>query len=80
MVNLCQGAPRFIKTSAKNDFKITATDLSKHISPKTKVLIINSPSNPAGSVYSRSELEDIAKSASRRIFRDQRRDIREDHL
>jgi len=61
MVNLCQGTPRFIKTSAKNDFKITATDLSKHISPKTKVLIINSPSNPAGSVYSRAELEDIAR-------------------
>lgn len=61
MVNLCEATPRFIKTTAANNFKICATDLSKHITPKTKVLILNSPSNPAGSVYSRAELEAIAK-------------------
>lgn len=61
MVNLCEATPRFIKTTAANNFKISATDLSKHITPKTKVLILNSPSNPAGSVYQRAELEAIAK-------------------
>jgi len=61
MVNLCQANVRFIKTSAENNFKITAKDLLKHISPKTKVLILNSPSNPTGSVYNRDELQEIAK-------------------
>ena len=60
MVNLCEATARFIKTTAANNFKITATDLKKHITSKTKVLIINSPSNPTGSVYSRAELEEIA--------------------
>ncbi|MDD5409217.1 MAG: pyridoxal phosphate-dependent aminotransferase [Candidatus Omnitrophica bacterium] len=69
MANLCEAIPRFIKTSAANNFKITATDLNKHISTKTKVLIMNSPSNPAGSVYSRAELEEIAKvCVSKNIF------------
>ncbi|MDD5506626.1 MAG: pyridoxal phosphate-dependent aminotransferase [Candidatus Omnitrophica bacterium] len=69
MVNLCEATPRFIKTSAANNFKITVTDLKKHITPKTKVLIINSPSNPTGSVYNRSELEDIARvCVSKNIF------------
>ena len=61
MVNLCEATPRFIKTTAANNFKISVTDLTKHISAKTKVLILNSPSNPAGSVYNRKELETIAK-------------------
>jgi aspartate aminotransferase len=61
MVNLCEAIPRFIKTTAANNFKITVKDLAKHISPKTKVLILNSPSNPAGSVYTREELTGIAK-------------------
>ncbi|MFA6357197.1 MAG: pyridoxal phosphate-dependent aminotransferase [Candidatus Omnitrophota bacterium] len=62
MVNLCDGIPRFIKTTAVNNFKISVSDLVKHITPKTKVLILNSPSNPAGSVYNRGELEAIAKA------------------
>ncbi|MCK9431571.1 MAG: pyridoxal phosphate-dependent aminotransferase [Candidatus Omnitrophica bacterium] len=61
MVNLCGAVPRFIKTSASENFKINAKDLAKHITPKTKILIINSPSNPAGSVYHRDELNEIAK-------------------
>jgi aspartate aminotransferase len=61
MVNLCQANVRFIKTAAENNFKITAKDLVKHITPKTKVLILNSPSNPTGSVYNREELQEIAK-------------------
>ncbi len=61
MVNLCEATPRFIKTSAENNFKITQIDLLKHISSKTKVLIINSPSNSTGAVYNKKELEQIAK-------------------
>jgi aspartate aminotransferase len=61
MVNLCEGKPCFIKTSPDNNFKITAKDLEKHISPKTKLLILNSPSNPTGCVYSIEELKEIAR-------------------
>jgi len=69
MANLCEASPRYIKTSAVNNFKITATELKKNISTKTKVLIINSPSNPTGSVYNRLELEEIAKvCVSKNIF------------
>lgn len=69
MVNLCEATVRFIKTGASNNFKISAADLSKHISAKTKVLILNSPSNPCGCVYSRQELEAIAKiCVSKNIF------------
>ncbi len=69
MVNLCEGTPRFIETTSANNFKISAEDLSRHISAKTKVLILNSPSNPCGSVYNRQELEAIAKiCVSKNIF------------
>jgi len=61
MVNLCEATARFIKTTAANNFKITVSDLVKHITPKTKVLILNSPSNPAGCVYHKEELAGIAK-------------------
>lgn len=61
MASLCEANARFIKTSAASNFKISAKELLKHITPKTKVLILNSPSNPAGSVYDRQELEEIAK-------------------
>jgi len=61
MARLCEAAPRFIKTNAANNFKITVTELKKHITPKSKVLIMNSPSNPAGAVYNRSELEEISR-------------------
>ena len=61
MVNLCDATARFIKTTAANKFKITVKDLSRHLTAKTKVLILNSPSNPAGSVYDKEELSGIAK-------------------
>jgi aspartate aminotransferase len=61
MVNLCEATPRFIKTTAANNFKISVTDFVKNITPKTKIIILNSPSNPTGSVYNRSELEAIAR-------------------
>ncbi len=61
MVRICAGSTRFIKTLPENNFKITAKELEKNISAKTKVLLLNSPSNPAGCVYNREELEQIAK-------------------
>ncbi|MFH1190733.1 MAG: pyridoxal phosphate-dependent aminotransferase [Candidatus Omnitrophota bacterium] len=61
MVNLCEANVRFIKTAAINGFKITVKDLARHITSKTKVLILNSPSNPTGSVYNKEELTGIAK-------------------
>lgn len=61
MAHICEGSPRFIKTSAQNNFKISAKDLEKHITSKTKVLLLNSPSNPTGCVYSKEELDEIAK-------------------
>lgn len=69
MVNLCEGIPCFIKTSAKNNFKITAKDLRNHITSKTKLLILNSPSNPTGCVYNLDELKQIAKiCVEKKIF------------
>ncbi|MFA5411069.1 MAG: pyridoxal phosphate-dependent aminotransferase [Candidatus Omnitrophota bacterium] len=60
MVSLCGGVARFIKSSAENNFKITENDLERQITAKTKLLILNSPSNPTGSVYSEDELKKIA--------------------
>jgi len=61
MVYLCEGAPVFIKTLPQNNFKIQSSGLAKLITPKTKILILNSPSNPTGCVYNKQELEEIAK-------------------
>ena len=61
MVNLCSGLPRFIKTSPENNFKITPSQLKEQVSSKTKVLILNSPSNPTGCVYREEELIKIAE-------------------
>jgi len=69
MVNLCEGKPRFLKASVKNNFKITLEDLTKQITSKTKVLILNSPSNPTGCVYTETELKAIADiCVSEKIF------------
>ncbi len=69
MVKLCAGIPRFIKTSAQNSFKLDPKELTRHIGPKTKLLILNSPSNPSGCVYSAEELNEIAKvCVKKKIF------------
>lgn len=60
MVNLCEATPRLIRTKAEDNFKVKPDQLKKQFSYRTKLLILNSPSNPTGSVYSRKELEDIA--------------------
>lgn len=47
------GVPVFIETDESTEFKITAKQLKEKITPKTKILMLNSPSNPTGSIYSR---------------------------
>lgn len=69
MVNLCGAVPRLIKTEQSNNFKITIKDLETYTSNKTKILILNSPSNPTGCVYTKKELEEIAAfCVSKRLF------------
>jgi aspartate aminotransferase len=54
------GVPVEIKTSIDRDFKVTAQELEKAITPKTKMMIYSSPCNPSGSVYSKQELRALA--------------------
>ena len=61
MVKAAGAVPRFIPTTAQAGFKITPADLRRYAGNKTKILILNSPSNPTGMVYSRKELEPIAE-------------------
>jgi aspartate aminotransferase len=69
MVSLAGGSPVIIETTEKKQFKITPEALKKAITPKTKALVINSPSNPTGSAYTKKDLEEIAAVAlSKNIF------------
>lgn len=63
MVKLADGVPVMIETSEENDFKLTIDDLNKSLTNRTKVLILNSPNNPTGTVYSKKEIIDIANWA-----------------
>ncbi len=66
MVKLAGATPKFLETSQETHFKITARQLEENISPNTKMLILNSPSNPTGTVYARKELEGIAEICVKR--------------
>jgi aspartate aminotransferase len=57
---LAEGKPVIIKTTIENNFKITPEQLEKGITPKTRLLIFNSPSNPTGMVYTHEEMAAIA--------------------
>ena len=59
-VKLCEGVPVVIEAKFDANFKITAGQLESAITPKTKALLLCSPSNPSGAVYSRSELRSLA--------------------
>lgn len=59
MVKLAGGVPVFITATDATDFKVTPEQIESAITPKTKLLILNSPSNPTGTVYSKGELEAI---------------------
>ncbi len=63
MVKLAEGVPVFVKADAEAKFKVTAEQIREAITPRTRLLILNSPSNPTGAVYSAAELEAIMKVA-----------------
>lgn len=60
MVKLAEGDSRVIHTDIEQDFKITAEQLEAAVTPKTRAIILCSPSNPTGSIYSKAELEALA--------------------
>src|SRR5262245_17642122 len=60
MVALCGGTSVYADTSIDNGFKLTAEALAKAITPKTKWLVMNSPSNPSGAAYTGAELRALA--------------------
>ena len=61
MIKLAEAKPVKILSSIEKDFKVTVSQIEKAITTKTKMLIFSSPCNPSGTVYSRRELESIAK-------------------
>lgn len=60
MVRFAGGIPIEITSTVQSDFKVTAQQLKKHITSKTKLIIFSSPCNPTGSVYTRDELKAMA--------------------
>ncbi len=66
LVRLCDGVPVFVRTEEELGFKLSPAALDAAITPKTKWLILNSPSNPTGAVYSREELSALAEVCIRR--------------
>lgn len=61
IVKLSDGDVKIVRTSIENDFKITPAELEAAITPKSKLFIFSSPSNPTGSIYSREELAGLAE-------------------
>ena len=61
IVILAEGKPVIVECPESQNFKITPEQLEKHITPKTKWLMLNSPSNPTGVVYTKKELKDLAQ-------------------
>ena len=61
MVKLASGKPVIVRTDASTGYKITPEQLSRAITPKTKLFVLNSPSNPTGMVYTRAELKALAE-------------------
>ena len=61
IVLLAEGKPIIVQCPESQNFKITADQLEKNITDKTKWLMLNSPSNPTGSLYSREELKELAE-------------------
>ncbi|MBN1159520.1 MAG: pyridoxal phosphate-dependent aminotransferase [Bacteroidales bacterium] len=65
LVKLCEGTPVVVHSGFESNFKMTPEQLEKAITPKTKALLICSPSNPTGAVYSRNELQALAEILAR---------------
>ena len=65
MILLAGGKPKIVKCNEKDNFKLTPSNLKKAISKKTKWIILNSPSNPTGASYTKSEIKDLAEILKR---------------
>ena len=65
MILLAGGKPKIVKCNEEDNFKLTPSKLKKAISKKTKWIIINSPSNPTGASYTKSEIKDLAEILKR---------------
>ncbi len=68
MVALAEATPVVIETREENGFKVTPKELERAVTPRTKALVLNSPSNPTGSAYTKKELEKIGEIAVSRKF------------
>src|SRR6187549_3671685 len=64
MVRLAGAEPVIVPTSERNGWKMRASDFENAMTPRTKMLILNSPGNPSGAVYTREELEKIVEVAA----------------
>ena len=61
MIEICGGIPVIVKSDITSDFKVVASKIKDNITSKTKMIIINSPNNPSGSIYNEHELREIGK-------------------
>ena len=61
MVRIAEGSPVIVETEQSNRFKMTAIQLEAAITPKTKLVVLNSPSNPSGVAYTEAELKELAE-------------------
>lgn len=68
VVNYCNAKCVFLETSEAEGFTLTAAQVEKVITPKTKMIIINSPSNPSGAVFDRNEMEKVFALAKKHNF------------
>ncbi|MBP1755316.1 MAG: Aspartate aminotransferase [Firmicutes bacterium] len=68
IVKLADGVPVFVRGEKSNNYKVTAAQIEAACTDRTKALIMNSPSNPSGMIYTREELEAIAEVAVRKDF------------
>ncbi|MBM4078305.1 MAG: aminotransferase class I/II-fold pyridoxal phosphate-dependent enzyme, partial [Planctomycetes bacterium] len=64
LVNLTGGTPRFVDTYP--DFRFTRERIEPHVTPRTKILVLNSPANPTGAICNKADLEGIAQLAAER--------------
>ncbi len=65
LVKMADGVPVLVESDAANKFKVKTADLESAVTEKTKAIIINSPNNPTGTVYSKDELTEIGEFAVR---------------
>lgn len=68
IVRLSDGVPVFIRGEKENNYKVTAQQIADACTPNTKAFVLNSPNNPSGMIYTKEELEEIAKVAVEKNF------------